>query len=297
MVQKNTRGAAVHQPTLKQYSTVERDPTAAKQPARENGGKGEEIQPSCIREIQLGIENLGYVEMQSGKKKENESCGTLEHLLEIESSNCLDISFDVDSRSPDSSLSAVRNHSATQQRFPPAPLNQSYDVESPSLTPLRTRIRSGSEASETFVRHNLEPGTHPYHSTNQEDVATVDVLQDKIEQQKAACLLTAAARGFLTRRLLQTEKIKHLNKTIQDSRQVIRAFQAEAHKSKASITKQKLQLQQRARAQRHAAVCEVHEIFFVWPVRDRIALLQQVQKLHSERRVEKMVRHRTGTKI
>ncbi|KAK2866643.1 hypothetical protein Q7C36_002699 [Tachysurus vachellii] len=188
-----------------------------------------------------------------------------------------------------------RNHSATQQRFPPARLNQSYDVESPSLTPLRPRIRSGSEASEIFVRHNLEPGTHPHHSTNQEDVAAVDVLQDKIvesfipmyrnisckygygcitlsfspcsplssgwsstteEQQKAACLLTAAARGFLTRRLLQTEKIKHLNKTIQNSRQVIHDFQAEAHQRKASFTIQNLKLQQRVRAQGSAESSE-----------------------------------------
>lgn len=42
------------------------------------------------------------------------------------------------------------------------------------------------------------------------------VVQDVcVEQMKPLCRLTAAARGFLTRRLLQTEKITHLRKTVQ----------------------------------------------------------------------------------
>ncbi|MCI4384534.1 hypothetical protein PGIGA_G00039750 [Pangasianodon gigas] len=220
-----------------------------------------------------------------------------------------------------------RNHCAAHQRIPPAPLNQSYDVESPSPTLLRPQISSGSEASETFVRHRLELVRRPQHRMNQEHLAAADTLQDKTvgdvqvletpcehlkeqhtlqlsdipktqdqetqchqqfqERQKAACCLTAAARGFFTRRLLQTEKIKQLNKTIQDSREVIRFFQVDTHQRRASFTMQDLNLQHRVRAQLHAAMCDVHEIFFVWPVRDRIALLQQDQKLHSERRVKK----------
>ncbi|KAF5909083.1 centriolar coiled-coil protein, partial [Clarias magur] len=104
------------------------------------------------------------------------------------------------------------------------------------------------------------------------------------EQQKAACRLTAAARGFLTRRLLQTEKIKLLNKIIQDSIEVIRAFQAATHQRRASFTMQDLRLQYRVRAQLHTARCDVHEIFFAWPLSDRIALLQQDRELHNERR-------------
>ncbi|XP_058262270.1 uncharacterized protein LOC131363587 [Hemibagrus wyckioides] len=388
----------------------------------------EEIQPSCIGEIGIGNEDLGYAEMKSGKKKEKE-----------EPDFDGDCSTDADSRSPDlsltgfsicssimdsyiplpsppkphscqmpisvsvnksdvhphhfnetfknskrgatisteqSSLSASSavdwncrcsdlsktscnliisstprsltsqrpismlnttqpgllkikktqgNHSATHKRFPLAPLNQSYDVESPSptLDHLRPQIRSASEAS-TFIRHSLELGRLPKHRMKQEDVAAADILQNEAvgniqleetscervkeqhtlqlsdipktqeqetrqfqEQQKAACCLTAAARGFLTRQLLRTEKMKQLNKTIQDSREVIRFFQTDTHQRRASFFMQDLKLQHRVRAQVHAAVCEIHEIFFVWPVRDRIALLQQDRKLHSERRVKK----------
>ncbi|XP_046710648.1 uncharacterized protein LOC124389325 isoform X2 [Silurus meridionalis] len=212
-------------------------------------------------------------------------------------------------------METQHNHCGTHQRFPPAPLNQSYDVESPSPTLLRSLLSSGSEESETFIRCRMELVRQLKHRINQEHVATADILQDKTEgdvqvlespcerlkisakattqeqgtqqqqlqkQQKAACRLTAAARAFLTRRLLQTEKIKHLKKTIQDSREVIRYFQADTHKRRASFTMQDLKLQKRVRL--HTAVCEMHEILFVWPVRDRIALLQQDRKRHSEKK-------------
>ncbi|KAI5103523.1 centriolar coiled-coil protein of 110 kDa-like isoform X2 [Silurus meridionalis] len=185
-------------------------------------------------------------------------------------------------------METQHNHCGTHQRFPPAPLNQSYDVESPSPTLLRSLLSSGSEESETFIRCRMELVRQLKHRINQEHVATADILQDKTEgdvqlqkQQKAACRLTAAARAFLTRRLLQTEKIKHLKKTIQDSREVIRYFQADTHKRRASFTMQDLKLQKRVRVQLHTAVCEMHEILFVWPVRDRIALLQQDRKRHT----------------
>ena len=34
------------------------------------------------------------------------------------------------------------------------------------------------------------------------------------EQQESLCRLSAVARGFLTRRLLETEKVKHLRQTV-----------------------------------------------------------------------------------
>ncbi|XP_066520654.1 uncharacterized protein [Hoplias malabaricus] len=106
-----------------------------------------------------------------------------------------------------------------------------------------------------------------------------------VDLQKAVCSVTATVRGFLTRRLLQTEKIKHLRKTIRDSREVIRSFQADTQQRRASFTLQDLSLQHRVRAQLRAALCNVHEIFFVWPVRNRLALLQQDRELCTERRL------------
>lgn len=70
-----------------------------------------------------------------------------------------------------------RNHCATRQRFPPAQLNQSYDVENPSPILLRPQISSGSEASETSIRCRQELAGRPQHRMNQEHLA--DSLQGK----------------------------------------------------------------------------------------------------------------------
>ncbi|KAL7869680.1 hypothetical protein AOLI_G00136680 [Acnodon oligacanthus] len=258
-----------------------------------------------------------------------------------------------------------QNHSSPYRRTPPAPLNQSYDVESPSPSLLRPQVSSGHELFAEPVRRRLEldqcpqcptedsktPG-HLYERAKRQGKAVDEVHQliqgvkalhqhleedhahqlshqlktqetesqhllqeiqkkhvdcsvssDKprstqqlhkqmkvlsAKQHKAVCYLTAVGRGFLTRRLLKTEKIKHLRKTVQDSRELIRSFQTDTKQRRASFTPQDLSLQHRVRAQLRAALCNLHEIFFVWPVRNRLALLQQERELRNERRMREM---------
>ncbi|XP_059387459.1 uncharacterized protein LOC132121741 isoform X2 [Carassius carassius] len=104
-----------------------------------------------------------------------------------------------------------------------------------------------------------------------------------VEQMKPLCRLTAVARGFLTRRLLQTDKITHLRKTIQDSRDLIRSFQTDSSLRRVSISHQDLSLYQRVTAQLRSALHDVHQIFTVWPVRDRLSILQQEREIRRER--------------
>ncbi|XP_017577353.1 centriolar coiled-coil protein of 110 kDa [Pygocentrus nattereri] len=258
-----------------------------------------------------------------------------------------------------------QSHSSPYRRTPPAPLNQSYDVESPSPSLLRPQVSSGPELFTEPVQHRLELEQCPQHPTEdsktpghlcdtrkrqdkagdevhqqiqgaealhqrlEEDHAhqlshqlktqetdTQRLLQEiqrkhvvssvslgkprstqqlhmqmkvlSAEQHKAVCYMTAVGRGFLTRRLLKTEKIKHLRKTIQDSTELIRSFQTDTKQRRASFTPQDLSLQHRVRAQLRAALCNLHEIFFVWPVRNRLALLQQERELRNERRMREM---------
>ncbi|KAK9966015.1 hypothetical protein ABG768_005068 [Culter alburnus] len=115
-----------------------------------------------------------------------------------------------------------------------------------------------------------------------------------VEQMKPLCRLTAAARGFLTRRLLQTEKITHLRKTVQDSRAFIRSFQTDSQQKRASVSHQDLTLQQRVTAQLRAALHDVHQIFFVWPLRDRLRLLQQDREIRRERTLREMEKESPG---
>ncbi|XP_042247926.1 centriolar coiled-coil protein of 110 kDa-like [Thunnus maccoyii] len=108
------------------------------------------------------------------------------------------------------------------------------------------------------------------------------------EQQRALCRIGAITRGFLTRRLLKIDKVKHLRQTIVDTQEFIRSFQTEAPQKRGSFSPQDLSLQERVRAQLRAALYDIHEIFFEMPLEDRLALLQQDRELRAERKLRDM---------
>uniref|UniRef100_A0A3Q1GNV2 Centriolar coiled-coil protein 110 n=1 Tax=Acanthochromis polyacanthus TaxID=80966 RepID=A0A3Q1GNV2_9TELE len=115
-----------------------------------------------------------------------------------------------------------------------------------------------------------------------------DVQVLTAEQQRAFCRIGAIIRGFLTRRLLQTEKVKHLRQTIVDTQEFIRSFQTEAPQKRGNYSAQDLSLQERVRAQLRAALYDIHDIFFEMPLGDRLALLQQDRELRAERKLRDM---------
>ncbi|XP_069558904.1 centriolar coiled-coil protein of 110 kDa-like isoform X1 [Brachyistius frenatus] len=108
------------------------------------------------------------------------------------------------------------------------------------------------------------------------------------EQQRAFSRIGAIIRGFLTRRLLKTEKVKHLRQTIADTQEFIRSFQTEAPQKKGTYSPQDMSLQERVRAQLRAALYDIHDIFFEMPVGDHLALLQQDRELRAERKLRDM---------
>ncbi|XP_026852520.2 uncharacterized protein LOC113568512 [Electrophorus electricus] len=224
-----------------------------------------------------------------------------------------------------------QHNGAPCPRSRPAPLNQSYDVEGPYPSLLRPQVNSGTESpavpsqqrpvlggwqqrplvdeitlgsladavpqdkaldekiqqSEALDQHF--GGDHPHHLSNllkEQEKETQHLLQG------ALCRLTAVARGFLTRRLLQTDKIQNLHKIIRDSRELIRSFQCDSQRKRASFTTQDLCLQRRVRAQLHTALRDVHDIFCVWPLRDKLALLQRNRELQTEQKLREMEKAR-----
>ncbi|KAM6905262.1 centriolar coiled-coil protein of 110 kDa isoform 2-T2 [Xenentodon cancila] len=108
------------------------------------------------------------------------------------------------------------------------------------------------------------------------------------EHQRAFCRIGAIIRGFLVRRLLKTEKVKHLRQTIGDTQEFIQTFQTEAAQKNGTYTAQDLSLQERVRAQLRAALYDIHDIFFEMPLRDRFALLQQERELRAERKLREL---------
>ncbi|XP_058508491.1 centriolar coiled-coil protein of 110 kDa-like [Solea solea] len=105
------------------------------------------------------------------------------------------------------------------------------------------------------------------------------------EQQRTLNRLGAIARGFLTRRLLKTEKVKHLRQTIADTQEFIRSFQSEAPQRKCRLSTQDLSLQERVKAQLRAALYDIHDIFFEMPVGDQLALVRQDRELRVEKKL------------
>ncbi|KAK7122191.1 hypothetical protein R3I94_019344 [Phoxinus phoxinus] len=206
-------------------------------------------------------------------------------------------------------LDVSRERTGPVRRSPPAPLNRSYDVENPSPSLLRPQISVTGQTAVEQQTHALErlekEHTHQIsellaaqerqtqelqrklneqsRKSTMSSAPEINTRQDVcVEQTEPLCRLSAVARGFLTRRLLHTEKITHLRKTVQDSRAFIRQLRT------VSVSHQDLTLQQRVTAQLRSALDDVHQIFFMWPLRDRLQLMQQDRERRRERTLREM---------
>ncbi|XP_048056883.1 centriolar coiled-coil protein of 110 kDa isoform X2 [Megalobrama amblycephala] len=100
----------------------------------------------------------------------------------------------------------------------------------------------------------------------------------------ASCrpLLAALARGFLTRRLLRTERVTRLIRTIKDTQTFLLTFQRQT-----SIGgRHDLMLQDRVTLQLRAARYELHEIFFSTSSCDRMQMIRCDRELSRDRRLK-----------
>ncbi|KAJ0044274.1 hypothetical protein NL108_003692 [Boleophthalmus pectinirostris] len=99
-------------------------------------------------------------------------------------------------------------------------------------------------------------------------------------------LLSAAAKGFLTRRLLRTERVVQLVRTARDTHQFLQAFQKHSP-NKGLPSRQDLMLQERVTLQLHAARFEIHNIFFSLTTRERMQLISSDRDLARERELKR----------
>ncbi|XP_048188746.1 centriolar coiled-coil protein of 110 kDa isoform X2 [Perognathus longimembris pacificus] len=99
--------------------------------------------------------------------------------------------------------------------------------------------------------------------------------------------ITAVAKGFLTRRLMQTDKLKQLRQTVKDTMEFIRSFQSEAP-LKRGISAQDASLQERVSAQLRAALYGIHDIFFVMDAAERMSILHHDREARKEKMLRQM---------
>ncbi|NXP17166.1 CP110 protein, partial [Scytalopus superciliaris] len=100
--------------------------------------------------------------------------------------------------------------------------------------------------------------------------------------------ITAVAKGFLTRRLLQTEKLKHLKQTVKDTVEFIKNFQSEAPLKRGNVSAQDASLHERVMAQLRAALYDIHDIFFTMDASERMNILRHDREVRKEKMLRQM---------
>ncbi|XP_076997814.1 centriolar coiled-coil protein of 110 kDa isoform X2 [Tamandua tetradactyla] len=100
--------------------------------------------------------------------------------------------------------------------------------------------------------------------------------------------ITAVAKGFLTRRLMQTEKLKQLRQTVKDTMEFIRSFHSEAPLKRGFVSAQDASLQERVLAQLRAALYGIHDIFFVMDAAERMSILHHDREVRKEKMLRQM---------
>ncbi|XP_034389088.1 uncharacterized protein si:ch73-100l22.3 [Cyclopterus lumpus] len=100
-------------------------------------------------------------------------------------------------------------------------------------------------------------------------------------------LLLAAVKGFLARRLLKTERVAQLVRTIRDTSQFLLALQRQSPGRGEFSSRQDLLLQERVTLQLRAARFEVHDIFFSLSAGERMELISWDRELAKERELRR----------
>lgn len=99
-------------------------------------------------------------------------------------------------------------------------------------------------------------------------------------------LLSAAAKGFLTRRLLKTERVAQLVRTVRDTQQFLKAFLRQSP-NKTFWSRQDLMLHERVTLQLRATRYEIYDIFFGLTAGERMQLISMDRDLARERELRR----------
>ncbi|CAM9310909.1 unnamed protein product, partial [Lampetra fluviatilis] len=111
---------------------------------------------------------------------------------------------------------------------------------------------------------------------------------DSPDLHRAIEVVTAVGKGFLTRRLMRTEKLQHLKQTVLDTTQLLQSVQRESRMKNGILSSQDVTLETRLNAQLRAALTDIHEIFHGAPGSMRARILHRDRELQKERRLREL---------
>ncbi|NWQ80141.1 CP110 protein, partial [Columbina picui] len=176
--------------------------------------------------------------------------------------------------SMESELEAVRHANSTSIGFAHATTPTSF--ASTSETSFFLWGPSGSGVIKTSVSR----------PSNRIKTRWTQVFSPEVQQKFDK--ITAVAKGFLTRRLLQTEKLKHLKQTVKDTMEFIKTFQSEAPLKRGNVSAQDASLHERVMAQLRAALYDIHDIFFTMEASERMNILRHDREVRKEKMLRLM---------
>ncbi|KAG9334567.1 hypothetical protein JZ751_007503 [Albula glossodonta] len=110
-------------------------------------------------------------------------------------------------------------------------------------------------------------------------------------------LLAAAVKGYLTRRLLRTERLAQLQRTVKDTQHFLLSLQAQTPGRGELGGRQDLLLQERVLLQLCSARYEVHDIFFMLSPAERMQIISSDRQLLREREMKRKVIPAGGTPV
>ena len=180
---------------------------------------------------------------------------------------------------PGLNLSATDNG---KENVPPVSRNLEESFSNPppsrtttnpkSLEPSRASSSSSTLRDESPVKSVMRSNTFKVNKVQKEEKVVVELPSAALAPLHLAAWtrLTAMGRGFLTRRLMATERVQDLKRTIRETLSCAVQLHMEAG---AAPNKQELDLHARLLAQLEAAVADVHYLFFGLSVGERMALL------------------------
>ncbi|XP_066503028.1 centriolar coiled-coil protein of 110 kDa isoform X2 [Hoplias malabaricus] len=125
-------------------------------------------------------------------------------------------------------------------------------------------------------------------------VAELSILSDSLHtSQSRTCLpvchrplVAAAVKGFLTRRLLRTERAAQLIRTIKDTQLFLKDFRSQTPGREYSSRQDQI-LQERVTLQLRAARYELHDLFFSLSPVDRMQVISWDRELAKERELKR----------
>ncbi|KAM4603267.1 uncharacterized protein cp110 isoform 2-T2 [Polymixia lowei] len=164
----------------------------------------------------------------------------------------------------------------------------------------RWTVRPHSSTPKASLQWREGRGDPEEKQLQQAHAAQVRALQDEHRRQQEELLqptsplpecyrplVSAAVKGFLTRRLLRTERVAQLLRTIKDTQQFLQAWKMQNPGRGELCSRQDLLLNERVTLQLRSARYEVYDIFFSLPAGERMQLISWDRELTRERELRR----------